>query len=403
MKSHVSIFRPLVALLVVLTAAPIFSVTARAAVGNGGGAAALGKFSPEALAETLGKEDLFNEVVKPLLQKVLESPDGKELTIPEFLKDLHIAPKFFHAEGSDSDGVLGFEYHYKKSVANRVIDEAGSNHPMGLSWTLESKGSVAADAKKNPHNLLESGGTLHVFQGIGGVSPRAKTSEESKAARQKALMEAGQDPEFLLQRGPTYEKYAAEMIEHLQPQFFWDLQAHATLESDQQFRKKQWAYGGKLSLVGRDWRRDSPLGWANVLDYPFAATRWLFNGEDFQPSACTLPSLVVGLDQVDPSKDEDRLKIDPNKSRFDRWRAEVAFKTRIMSWNGQKLFVRAAYRRFHERNASGAIENANRDDFEYVVVKVDLPGKFFVSYSHGKLPFDLKSQAVYALGWALHE
>ena len=109
------------------------------------------------------------------------------------------------------------------------------------------------------------------------------------------------------------------------------------------------------------------------------------------------------MDQIDPSKDEDRRKLDPSKAKFDRWRGEAAFKTRILSWESQKLFVRAAYRRFKERNPSAAIANAKRDDFEYFVVKVDLPKKFLLTYSHGKLPFDLKSQEVYWLRWALHD
>ena len=354
------------------------------------------------MLDKFGREDLFNDLKEPLLTHILESVDGKELTLPGFFQDLHITPKFFHAEGEDTDGVLGFEFNFKKSAANRVMREK-TDSPMGVSWTLEAKGNVAADAKKNPNNLLESGTSLHLFQGIGGVTPRSTTPEETKKKLDEAISLAATDPEFLKQRGPRYAALANEVTQQLKPQFFWDLQAHATLESDQQFHKKQWAYGGKLSLVGRDWKNNSALGRANVFDYPFAATRWLFNKEDFMPSGRTLPSLVIGLDQVDPSKDEERFKLDSSKDKFTRWRAEAAFKTRVLTWEQQKLFVRATYRYFKEASPSAAIEKAGRDEFKYFVVKVDLPAKFFATYTRGKLPFDRKSGEVYALGWALHE
>lgn len=274
---------------------------------------------------------------------------------------------------------------------------------MGVSWTIDAKGSVAVDARKNPNNLLESGTTLHVFQGCGGVRPMDDRSGKIGEARSRSLMASASDPEFKKQRGAAWRSFEHDVAQVLRPQFFWDLQGHATLESDQQFRQKAWTYGGKLALVARDWREKSALGRFNVLDYPFAATRSFFDKEDFAPSGRTFPSLILGIDQVDPAKDDGRLKINPRKDQFTRLRAEVSFKTRVLRWEQQNIYVHAAYRYFKEQGASALIGVAKLDRFSYFVARLDLPGRFFVSFTDGRLPFDRKSEQVYALGWAFHD
>lgn len=381
-------------------AALLLGIISQAVVASAA-APAEGPVPPPLAGESLiGKDDLIEKFIGPVLQKILASSNGNELT--EFAKAWHVEPKFLRAQGSTTDGVFGFDYDFKKAVENRVYDET-SDHPMGVSWTVDAKGSVAVDAKKNPNNLLESGTTLHVFQGRGGLRPRDDGSGKIGEARSRSLMASVSDPEFKKQRGAAWRSFEKDVTELLRPQFFWDLQGHATLESDQQFHKKAWTYGCKLALVARDWREKSELGKFNVLDYPFAATRSFFDKEDFTPSGRTFPSLILGIDQVDPSKDGDRLKIDPRKDTFARLRAELSFKTRALRWEGQNLYVHAAYRYFKEQGASAAIGAAKLDRFSYFVVRLDLPGAFFVSFTDGRLPFDRKSDQVYALGWMLHE
>jgi hypothetical protein len=376
-----------------------FAGTTPAGATDADAAAAAQQKLVDALLGGLGQNDLFQGIVGPLTQKILAPAAGDPLA--GILADSHIEPKFYHVQGSTTDGVLGFDYNYQKAINNRVTGE-DTDHPLGISWTVDAKGSVAADAKKNPNNLLESGTTLHLFQGIGGVRPMFTSEQAAAQARGRALMALAQDPGFLEQRGASYDAFANEVAAMLRPQFFWDLQAHATLESDQKFQQRAWTYGGKVAVALRDWRPAGEVGWFNVLDYPFAATRWFFDHDEFAPSGRTFPSLVLGLDQVDPAKDDARRKVDPNLAKFARGRAELAFKTRILRWHEKDLYVHSAYRAFRENGASAAIKQAHLDAFHYFVVKLDLPGQFFVSYATGKLPFDLKSEEVYALGWALH-
>ena len=355
---------------------------------------------PAAVLRALGDQDVLNSLAQPLMQRVLQTAHTNALL--GFINDWNLRPKFFHApDGASDDAVLGLEYHYQKSIANRVFDESWKN-PMGISLAFEAQGDVAVEAKKNPNNLLETSAQLHLFQGIGGIDPTYSNSDAARAEFQRELMQNIQDKEFASGRGHAYNAMARKLTEHMTPQLFWDLAGHATLEADQQFHDKQWAYGGKLSFAFRDWRAQSAAGWFNVFDYPFAAIRWIVEKEDFQPSGRVFPSVVLGLDLVDGSDNGARIAIDPDTDTFPRGRAELAFKTRALRWQERPLYFSAAYRYFQEFSASSAIKAADLDRSEYFVMRMDLPYRFNLSYATGKLPLDQDNDQVYAIGWALN-
>jgi hypothetical protein len=355
---------------------------------------------PAAVLRALGDQDVLNSLAQPLMQRVLQTAHTNALL--GFINDWNLRPKFFHApDGASDDAVLGLEYHYQKSIANRVFDESWKN-PMGISLAFEAQGDVAVEAKKNPNNLLETSAQLHLFQGIGGIDPTYSNSDAARAEFQRELMQNIQDKEFASGRGHAYNAMARKLTEHMTPQLFWDLAGHATLEADQQFHDKQWAYGGKLSFAFRDWRARSTAGWFNVFDYPFAAIRWIVEKEDFQPSGRVFPSVVLGLDLVDGSDNDTRTAIDPDTDAFPRGRAELAFKTRALRWQERPLYFSAAYRYFQEFSASSAIKAADLDRSEYFVMRMDLPYRFNLSYATGKLPLDQDNDQVYAIGWALN-
>jgi hypothetical protein len=354
---------------------------------------------PSGILRAIEEDDVLKSLAVPLMTTVLQT--GHTNSLLGFINDWHLRPKFLHApDGASDDAVLGFEYHYQKSVANRVFDETWQN-PMGISLAFEAQGDIAAEASKNPNNLLETSAELHLFQGLGGIDPQYKNSAEAAAEFQRELMRNIQDEDFRNQRGKAYEEMTKKMTAHIRPQLFWDLQGHGTLEADQQFHDKQWAYGGKLSFAFRDWKAKSRAGWFNVFDYPFAAVRWLVDKEEFQPSGRTFPSVVLGLDLVDPSDNESRLAIDPDSDAFTRGRIELAFKTRVLRWQNKPLYFSAAFRYFLEFGASGAIKAANLDRSDYFVARLDLPYRFNISFANGKLPLDADNDQVYAIGWAL--
>lgn len=340
----------------------------------------------------LPKEDLFNERTYSLLTTVIQTPHTNALL--GFINDFHLRPKIFDVEnGENEDAVLGLDFRYEKSLANRVINES-SPSPMGASVTVKAQGELAVDANKNPNNLLEFNGGLHLFQGIGGIEPSFTTTDAEAIALQEMIFAAARGDE------EAEAEAARRMTANLAPQFFWDLQGRGGLETDQEFDNRQYLYGANLSVVFRDWRSDSRWGWFNVLDYPFAFTRWISGEGEFRPSGRTFPSLVAGIDMVHPGDHDMRQAIDADDDPFPRVGLEAAFKTPMLQWGEDWLYASAAFRHFEEINASSRIKAADLDATSYFVVLLDLPYRFNVSYSAGRLPLDQENDQVYALGWS---
>src|SRR5215212_6126032 len=93
---------------------------------RGGSNIPIAKVNKEFL-EGLAREDAFNRVVNPLLQRITDGGEANNGFL-EFLKDLNLRPKVFQATGGGSnDASLGVEFDYKKSVANKVINENSMN------------------------------------------------------------------------------------------------------------------------------------------------------------------------------------------------------------------------------------------------------------------------------------
>ena len=348
---------------------------------------------PSIIVKGLSQEDVFQRVSGPLLQRIYDPRETNNQFLA-FLTDWHLRPKLFQATGSSNNATFGVEFEYAKALASHVLNE-DSRHPAGIALSLEAQGDVALEARKNPNNLIEAGGAFHFFQGLGGIEPGYTPTPESAANLQRTIQAAAGGDRT------AYQTAVKEFTAHMRPHLFYDVQAHGTYETDQQFDNRQWTYGGKLSVAFRDWRARSDLGWFNVFDYPFAALRSLIGREEFQPSGRTFPSLVAGLDLVDPSQNDARLAVDPDRDTYARVRVEVGFKTPVMQYGADTLYVTAAFRHFHELGSSTAVRAARLDKSDYFVARLDLPYRFNLSYATGKLPLDRRNDQVYAVGWTL--
>lgn len=317
----------------------------------------------------------------------------------EFLSDLNLRPKVFQASGGGSnDTALGFEFDYVKALTS-YVPNPGSAHPIGMSLNVMAKGDVAMDEDDNPNNWIEAGGGLHMFQGLGGIMPQEDVADPKEQAKRlaykiRAAAVAGQK---------VPDDVVKAFREVTVPQFFYDVQLHGKFETDQGFDNKQFAFGGQAGFVFRDWREDSGYGRFNLFDYPFAFIRKAIGQADgFVPSGRTFPSVVLGLDQVDPSENDMRLAIDPDDDPYARLRLEIAFKTPVYKYQDKWLYISAAFRHFQELGASRAIREARLDHASYFAVLLDLPYHFNVSYAAGRLPLDRKNDDVFALGWTLN-
>jgi hypothetical protein len=319
---------------------------------------------------------------------------------PDWLKALNLQFKTFEPTSSGKNASLGVEYSYDKAVTDAKVFD-GQN-PGYLSFNLKARGNVSFDKNNNPADFLQSGGQFHLWQFFGqteedpigsdGLTLSDRTFRE--LAQEKYRGKSGAE----LRATPEWQSYIQHAFDNDPLDFLYDATGNLSLESNQTFSKKQWAYGLEAHAVLRVWDPNSAGSKFNIFDWPFALTRML-GGEQFQPRGRFLPAVMAGIDLIDPVGNADRFKIDPDKSAYPRFKAEIGFRSKVVEIEGKPIWFNAGYRYFQELGASSAIQAANMDTQHYFTASLDLLWNVSVTYSVGKLPFDLKNQQVWALGY----
>lgn len=287
------------------------------------------------------------------------------------INDLNLKLKVFNPSNSFDTATFGFEYDFHKAVATRTLLDPKTNAiGLAISFNLAAQGNVAFDSTKNPEDFLKSGANFELLY------------------------------TRLFNNVPDIDSDDPQLS---QPLLYTRVKANGALESNQTFSKKQWAYGASVGGNLLDAGSKTTLSRWNILDYPFAALRYLTRADEkWSPSGDSFPVLLAGIDLIDPITDAERFAIDPSKDPYPRFSAEVTFKTQAATLAGHDIFLGAAYRYFKEISPSPAIRAANFDEQQYFVVYVEFLSGFSVSYSTGKLPLDRKDDQVFALGYRLN-
>jgi hypothetical protein len=117
--------------------------------------------------------------------------------------------------------------------------------------------------------------------------------------------------------------------------------------------------------------------------------------------------LGITYGEVKPNKDEDRQKLVGNLDKFKRWNVELAFSMPIGnpfekadSASFVKLrSIEAGYRHYQEVGAAAAIKAAGKDRNRLGVVRVNFEGDYFLQYAKGSLPFDVRGDRSWQVGW----
>lgn len=319
-----------------------------------------------------------------------------------WLKALHLHFKVFEADIPGKDAGLGVDYNFDKAVTDAQV--FGKENPAYLTFNLKARGTVSFDKNNDPNDFLESGAQIHLWQffgptdedpvGADGLTLADRTFRELASDKYKG--KSGNE----LRATPAWRKFEAQAFDQDPAEYFYDFAGSFALESNQTFSKKQYAYGAALQARARVWNPDSPLSRFNFFDWPFALTR-MIGGDDWKPRGRYLPGIMAGIDLVDPAGNADRFAVDPDRSAYPRFKAEMGFRSKVMEFEGKSVWFNAGYRYFHELGASAAIRAAEMDAQRYFTASLDLPGNIAITYSTGKLPFDLKSQQVWAVGYRL--
>jgi len=338
--------------------------------------------------------DLLNEGLKRLT--VTNSPLA-------WLRALNVRFKAFEPSAPGKNAGLGLDYAYDKAVTDAQI--FGNDNPAFLSFSVKAKGTIAFDPNNNPADFLESGFQLHLWQYFGQTQQEKPGADGlTRSARTHRLLAK---PPFDAMTGDQiraskeWREYHQKAIELEPSDFFYDLAGNVALESNQTFSKRQWAYGLEFHPRFRAWNPDSAWSKFNFFDWPFALTRMIPGQEThFKPRGWFLPSLMGGIDLVDPVGNADRFGVDPDKSAYARVKAEIGFRSKVMEFeDGSTVWFNSGYRYFQELSASPAIKRAGLDQYNYFAASLELPHNVSITFSAGKLPFDLRNQRVWGLGY----
>jgi hypothetical protein len=348
------------------------------------------------------------------LNKVLDSYLAKNSGLA-FLKDVNFRFKAFETHDPAQSASLGFNYDYAKVVVDGEWGGGcGASCARGYDFSFSAKGNVAFDPDRNPDDFLETKLSFALFQSIGGVS--GELSAEGKKQYNELALKAAQaksEAEVEKLQGDILRLVAGTFTD----QYYVDLAGDFALESNQSFSAKQLAYGARLGLDvkgwkradARRWRDSSPLAKLNVFDYPFALLR-LLTGYDrcadgglacFAPRGTHWPTAAVTFARIKPQDGDPRLAAGDD-SDYNRLAAELSFKTPIAYLSGQKLFFSANHRLYRELDAAAAVTAAGLDHYRYTTLVIGSVTGPYLSYSNGRLPLDARNDQVFELGYQTH-
>lgn len=198
---------------------------------------------------------------------------------------------------------------------------------------------------------------------------------------------------------PLARSYARELERSLPPEWLWDYELHAGLESDQRYSSRQVVLGASLGGRLLSWDPASDLSRYDVFDLPSAALRWLSGAdEELTLSGLAWPSLVAGLDLVDASRDGTRSAQTDDRS-FLRARLEASVASPALVVDDEPLHLRTTWRVYQEVDAPAEVKAGETDGSRWLEFELELPRGWSLSYAMGRLPLDAHDDSTFSLGF----
>ncbi|WP_158826623.1 hypothetical protein [Mucilaginibacter lacusdianchii] len=332
---------------------------------------------------------LYNDVYAKFLRNY--ASDSSQLFT--FVRDLNLKFKAFQPERQNA--ALGFAYNYNNSWTKSKSNAVATAYQ---SYALNLSGNIAFNKAYNTSNLLESAFQYNASWMWGGKVKALDSAGKSQFVQlQQAIINANiAGNRSLLAR--LYAQRGA--LAKTTNQYYLGINGNFSLENTQDFARRQFVPGLLVNLGAKPWDTQQALLYFNLPDYPFAILR-LLTGTDstFRLSAASFPSMLIGIDHVIPGQDSIRYKVSGNLNAYNRLRTEISFKTLVAAIGNQMVFYSADLRYYRELSPSIAVKRAGLDHFVYFTSALEATNGFFISYTAGRLPFDLKNNVVYGLGY----
>jgi|KBSSwiStaDraftv2_1062776.scaffolds.fasta_scaffold491628_2 hypothetical protein len=335
--------------------------------------------------------DVTNELLRDLY---------KSIALPRLFDGLDIQPKVFEVDTAGAaGGALGLAYKFSRALAFQEIGRF--RNPLDLGLDVQANGNVAFSRNLNPADFLSTSASITARQFVSGLNDIAVAGAEVDSMTALEVAAANFDgAPAELEASPEWRAFKdrlSAVLAKAGTEILWQFGANAALESNQAFTTKQYAYGGAAGLAIRDWHTQ---GLFHIFDYPFAIVRVLSGAEpSFTPRGDACPSMLLGIDIVDPKDNKNRAVLSGGAKTYPRFRSELQTRARVAKIGDAIMWLDADWRVFQELGASDVIKNANQNVFSYFVATLEMGHGLLGSYANGRLPFDQQATSHWELGW----
>ena len=310
-----------------------------------------------------------------------------------FFKDLNIKFKTFQSADS-TKASIGFSYDLNAAKVKFIEREKTT---MSHSFDVNTQGNVAFNKSVNPNNFLVSKIDYSFSHFLGGVK---KIHDTPSLILERAIR-------FRLARidnphsNEAIKKWDSlgEIVKY-KNMYGYSISPSIAFESNQDFSRMQLTPGINIGIGVKAWDNKNILAKLNVFDFPFALVRYVSGvDQSFTRYGAVIPVISLGLDHVVPTKDSVREKLVGNLNAYNRIRFETGYRTLVTIVKNQSFYFDLNYRYYFELSAPKTIITAGLDSYSYIAMAIQSANGIYVSYANGRLPFDLKSQQVYSIGF----
>jgi hypothetical protein len=342
-------------------------------------------------------QDLGKEVEEVAVKKINELLGGKA----PFVELKYFTPK---SDNTSKSGYgLAYDWERKANTSLKISDD--HSRFSSNTFSAYAKGNFIFADKNNPEDLSKAGLSYEYI--TANYAPILKsevlTGSLGERYQEECLEGFGNKSEWCKATSATLNKISSGDASTI-----WSFKLKADVQGNQDYTEKEYVYGAGVGLKYTP-AIDSPIRLLNIFELPFRyITQPLLDYNESGYSDRSFPVINVGIDRIDPSDNTVRNTILSGKNNYERAYAEIGYVTTIGKFKGQSIKFNYHYRYFKEIDADLAIKYAGLDRFHYAVYAIQIPGAAFnldipqvitLSYSTGKLPFNLSNEAIFQIGF----
>lgn len=334
----------------------------------------------EAAAKSAVGLDVDKTALKEAIKKDFNKPEYLNSALSKIFDDGVPIGLEFKDINSKNNGasVIGLTYNIDYDFYKSVLSESVAWRKQS-SFAFQAEGTIVNDSSKNPRNFLET--KLSAFNAYTTNIPQQSkdfadklTDAALNAAQACAGAGASNTEKCKLAKEAPYVMLDSTSV-FLKAYQRYEFGLNAGYETDQAFKAKQSALGVFAFGQYEDWGNNSWIAGLNVT-----------------------PSFHFAVDKVNPNNETPRVKAG-DTSDYYRFSGEISLWMPIGTYFDKNLVLTVNYRNYQELNPSAIVKNAHLNSYNLRTFSLTSPTGLFITYSSGRLPFEMQTDDVVELGW----